>query len=159
MMIGYMSIGTAVYFHRHNRITTPVLLVVSAALWLGTWLVWAAGPSSQLSHLAGNYAATAVLFLGCYFLRERFRKHLVLSALSEISYPLYVVHLPVLILAANLHIRLGLWVGVAAAFVVAAILHWVIERPSRVWGRKIAARLTPVVSATDNQESAVPSRV
>jgi peptidoglycan/LPS O-acetylase OafA/YrhL len=158
MMIGYMSIGTAVYFHQHNRITTPVLLVISTFLCLGTWLVWAVGPSSQFSHLAGNYAAAAVVFLGCYFLQGRFRKHLVLSALSEISYPLYVVHLPILMLAADLNIGFGLWVGAAAAVVVAAILHWVIERPSRDWGRRIAARLTPPASDADNQDGALPSR-
>ena len=80
MMIAFMSIGTAVYFHMHHKITTPVLLIISSALCLGTWIIWSISASAQFSYLAGNYAFAAVLFLGCYYLRDRFREHYIFAA-------------------------------------------------------------------------------
>jgi peptidoglycan/LPS O-acetylase OafA/YrhL len=143
MTIAFISIGTAVYFHMHQKITTPVLLIVSSALCLGTWIVWSISPAAQFSHLAGNYAFAAMLFLGCYFLRGMFGEHPIFAALSKISYPLYVVHLPILTLSAGS--RLGVLWGVVIAFAVATAIHYAVELPCHNLGRRLAFRLNPPI--------------
>lgn len=102
-------------------------------------------------------AVPAVLITALAFAQPRLRALLELPLclyLGRISYSLYLVHLPVILAVLyGLHDDLPLWalfgIAVAGSFVLAELLYRLVERPSHLLARWIAARLAqPAPAAT-----------
>lgn len=153
LFMPYLFIGTL--FHCHARRLLPLTgLLVNAAILLtlsigGRILLNQAEAAGQGFYLA--YAYALVIFALFYGLYGKIRLlpdaigH-VFDRLATISYPLYLVHAVHGYVVMNVLLAQGAAVGVAVisaavwSLVVAVLLHRLVERPSHVVARRLAAR-------------------
>jgi peptidoglycan/LPS O-acetylase OafA/YrhL len=148
-MIAFMLVGAAC--HLGVRGTTgkraaKALATVSFGVFL--WLVSLDPAAGAFTPTAMSYGAAVIVFVAALAARDRIASHGVLSALADISYPLYVLHaVPgYVIMRLALSRGFGPWACVAMAWAwalaAAAIVHVWIERPTHAWARAVAARWT-----------------
>lgn len=152
LFVPHFALGALVARHRARIAATVRRLApwVSALLWLGCyllltfrWLVPAGGLVCDLANGAGAGLLLALL-LGA----DRARRMLEaapLVGLGAISYSLYLVHVPVLLTLLHLMPSAPAWVASVVAPAVsvaaAALLYWLVERPSIRLGRQLADRV------------------
>jgi peptidoglycan/LPS O-acetylase OafA/YrhL len=155
-MIIYMFIGVAFFLHQTGAIGSKILFVSMMLGALSTYICWVIGPMSATAHLFGNYLPPIVVFAICYFQRDLINGNAVFRYLSAISYPLYVVHLPTIMLFTHLgrisgfSLGVSTFAGVFGAIIAATAIHFLVENPSHRVGKRIASSI---------KNSEVPVRV
>lgn len=135
----FFGMGVALWRYHSALSQLPgwllLLLVVVLVGWPeqgSEWLHLNPSPASGV-----GLAALFVLILR----QQRWRLSL-LKWLGEISYPVYLLHVPILLLVFQ-HWQLGGWGAVALAIsiilVVSTVLHHWVERPCIAWGRTLTS--------------------
>ncbi len=133
----FFGIGAALWYYRSALSLLPswLLLLVAVVLagWPEYWNQWLHLNPSPASGV--GLAALFVLVLR----QERWRLSL-LKWLGEISYPVYLLHVPILLLVFQ-HWKLSGWGAVALAMSIILVastwLHHLVERPCIAWGRTL----------------------
>jgi peptidoglycan/LPS O-acetylase OafA/YrhL len=152
------GIGIAIFLERERvaralaRIGAPAAALVLAAglacAALPRWLGWPLrfDGSSPAEILLQAVGATALVALGGFhpFVRRFFASRACVY-LGRISYSLYLLHVPVLLVLASLPVGAGdAWVPVAALAVViplSDLTYRIVERPAVVAGNRLCARI------------------
>jgi peptidoglycan/LPS O-acetylase OafA/YrhL len=152
------GIGIALFLERERvaralaRIGAPLavglLAVGLASAALPRWLGWPLrfDGSSPAEILLQGVGATALVALGGFhpFVRRFFAVRPCLY-LGRISYSLYLLHVPVLLVLASLPVGGGdLWIPIAAFVLVlplSALSYRLVERPAVVAGNRLCARI------------------
>ena len=153
----YMFIGTGFYLLYRGRITGRELVLFSAlmlAASAASWRIGFLGIGPVVASMASCGFALA-LFAACYALRSRFRPNRVFDFLADISYPLYVTHYLIGLLAMYLLVEAGFspWPVMLLAFLLAFLIAWalhrMVEKPTQRAGRRLgvwlAERRRPIV--------------
>lgn len=131
----FFAMGAAIYRYESvvRRFPAPLLIVLTIIA-LGPWIPWHRLVPLNPTPVTGIGLA-ALLILA---LRSRPVPWRWVHRLGEIAYPLYLLHVPVMV---TLHQRLG-WqgapglLGILAGILLAAwILHRLVESPANQWAR------------------------
>ena len=139
-----------VVFHQHYRRLWPTrdCLAIGAGLVVLYYVCLKNGPfpgNQSAVFFACSFAALAVFFT-LYAARDWIPYSRVADGLAEISYPLYLLHTVVgwLLLSsltrATGRFYVALAITIPAVFVLATVVHFVMERPSMELGRRITSR-------------------
>ncbi len=139
-----------VVFHQHLRRLWPTrdCLAIGAGIVVLYYVCLENGPFSgnqSAVFFACSFAALAVFFT-LYAARDWIPYSRVANGLAEISYPLYLLHTVVgwLLLSsltrATGRFYVALAITIPAVFVLATIVHFLMERPSMDLGRRITSR-------------------
>jgi peptidoglycan/LPS O-acetylase OafA/YrhL len=139
-----------VVFHQHLRRLWPTrdCLAIGAGIVVLYYVCLENGPFSgnqSAVFFACSFAALAVFFT-LYAARDWIPYSRVANGLAEISYPLYLLHTVVgwLLLSsltrATGRFYVALAITIPAVFVLATIVHLLMERPSMDLGRRITSR-------------------
>lgn len=152
----FMLIGTLFYLQMEDIITTremfysAVFSVYAIATCLVTVLTT---PITAIS-----YSAAFILFFGSFVMRERIGPSNILSSLSAISYPLYLVHSIIGFsivrfgtIYLGLSYTLSLIAAVIGSLIVACALHFTVERPSMLLGSRLAPQSLQVAIIVEPQ--------
>lgn len=150
--ITYMLVGTAFYYFFRARISLVALIAIQTGLLVAFIASWRLGVMSNqgwsgpicyllaYAAFATMYAARNLLLMIPSPLRFMF------AGLAAISYPLYVVHgvLGYSILARTSEVGLSpataVLFALAAVLLLATIIHFLVETPSQVAGKRLAVR-------------------
>ncbi|EKM93870.1 acyltransferase [Stutzerimonas degradans] len=142
-------LGLAFYGLINERISLRGLWIIQAvvcALIAVLWLGVSVRAGYTLQWMAGNLLAI-VAFYCCYVLRHRFKYNPVLSHLSAISYPLYVVHalfgyaIMYVLIRNGVDVYLTIGVASIAAYMAALLIHLTVERASLLWIKRSRQKL------------------
>lgn len=147
IVVPIFVIGRLIYLQSNNRISTEHLWLLACASVVMFFAVQTARYPGILFEgpiiTAFTYPTAVLIFLGMRAMKiSRIPK--VLKFLGDVSYSVYLLHLPVGMLALTLlNDRIGytaaLAVGVTATFVAAWASYTFVERPSQSAARKIIA--------------------
>ncbi len=164
LLLAVMFAGTVVYRAQHRqtdrRLAAAVLVLVLVVQGAGQWLL----NGTQLLRDSSVALAVAGTFGIAFLLRDRAVPGL-LTWLGVVSFPVYLLHMPVLVVAS--HLLHGHRLLIAVAFVAGTLAvswaaHHLVERPGQECGRRVQgyldARLgpdTPVI--TERTEGGTPS--
>lgn len=138
-----LLLGIAYYSVMKQRIGVKdfwIFQVVVIALLMLLWLGFARFSVYTMRWLGGYLLAVAV-FHTCYVLRQKITANLLLSHLSDISYPLYVVHALFGYAIMYVFVDLGFGFGAAvaaasvAAYAAALLIHLLVEKPAMDWAK------------------------
>jgi peptidoglycan/LPS O-acetylase OafA/YrhL len=146
----FMFIGVMFHYIYQKKIGLRKGYICIGGLFILFCLDWFIGPSSITFRLVWNYAFALLTFVFAYTFPSLFRANRVTNFLADISYPLYVIHgvAGYVVLRVMLDRGVKAWVALCvvtgAAFLLAWLIHITIERPCRVFGKKIGTQLTPV---------------
>ncbi len=143
--ICFMLLGVCFYWHLKQIISTFKFFALSLLILLVFTLSWALGvQADQFYKITLNYLYGYIVFLACYFLRDRFVNVSILSFFANLSYPLYLVHS---ILGYSL-LQIGLYVGIPLSLalvisfgfvvIVAYVVHRWIELSATQFGKLLA---------------------
>jgi peptidoglycan/LPS O-acetylase OafA/YrhL len=142
--LGFMFCGTAIYYVHRKLMTPSFTAALIAGLLVAIWFAWPALSRPLISTYAGSLAT----FAAAYSLRTVVGWPTLLHRAANISYPLYVVH-PVLgyaMIRAGIEAKLPPIVAVTLAFAVVLVfaiaLHYAVEQPTRLSGKRFARQLT-----------------
>ncbi|KPM60271.1 hypothetical protein HB13667_22895 [Pseudomonas putida] len=133
-----LVLGLAYHALMASRITLRQLWIIQilvTCLIPILWLLVAEPYQYTLQWMSGYLLAIAIFHL-CYIFRSRFTDNKILSHMADISYPLYVVHalFGYAIMYVMVEHGIGPLTAVAAAclaaYLMAVIIHLVIEKPS-----------------------------
>ena len=142
----YMLIGAAIYQHQNGCWTTVKLMIVLLVLYC-CFVFAAVSFTTDATELVLNYSIGLFIFLSCYILSKNggttvFRWRIV-SFLSKISYPLYVVHGIIGFIIMTWLYNLG-WnsylcfsTAVIVVVFLATILHALVEKPAGKLARRV----------------------
>jgi peptidoglycan/LPS O-acetylase OafA/YrhL len=106
------------------------------------------GPTSAVSGIYTNSSVVAVVVFGALFLaRDRLPYSRLIDGLSNISYPLYLLHgvngyvviRAVHAVTGNYH--LGLLAALSVTVIAATAVHFLVETPTNNLGRRVARRV------------------
>lgn len=154
LFVCFMLIGTAFYFHHRGRIGIRGLVVLECGLLASFTTAWWLGPFSAQGWSGPiSFVLANLVFALAYVAPETIAKPAApvrrsLGWLADISYPLYAIHgilgysLLAHLLAAGAPAWMALPATVGLVIGLAAMLHVIVERPSRALGRDLAARLS-----------------
>jgi peptidoglycan/LPS O-acetylase OafA/YrhL len=154
VLLGFMLIGVAFKMHHGGRLSTREACAAVALLGLLHYValrysVQGANVEMVVRHTLMNVVAV-MLFAACYTWRDRFTSNKLTTFLSEISYPLYVVHgvTGFAVMRVMLDLGAGPWSTIAGGLSVSVALAWclhvVVERPSQAVGSNIARGASPL---------------
>ncbi len=143
--IVFMFIGTCFYNLHTKHWTFSRFLVTAAVLFTFFYIAVSFSPVQALvSPIHYNYFYALVLFSLCYRFKDKIPYSRVLDFLSNISYPIYIVHgatgyiLLTVFVTHNVHFYVSL-VAVAALIIIESyILHRFVELPSNRLGKQIS---------------------
>ncbi len=152
-LLPYLLIGTLLYFHYRGLVGTGRLIGYAAALFflfIGSRSLIDMGQPRLLA-LDAAYLYALLLFTLAYALRDRIALlplwfALPFDGLAAISYPLYIVHaihgyvLINLLCEWNIPLLAIVSIATAWSLCVATALHWLVERPTHAWARRVMAR-------------------
>ena len=142
----YMAIGVLFNYHLRGFLSEIRTALCGAALLACFFAGGLLGPTSAVFMVvASQYACALVLFGLAYTWRRHAIPIATLDASAAISYPLYLIH-PVLGISTMRWLALDfgfgylhcLALGFAVAVGVATLLHFLIERRSTEWGRRLS---------------------
>jgi peptidoglycan/LPS O-acetylase OafA/YrhL len=156
----FISIGTVWNYRFRERLGRTGCMAWIAVLFVTFAACWYLGPVSDLAQDGLVAYGIAVALFGAAYRFRNLLKHLptwiytLLSCLSVVSYPLYLVHVVVgdsamayLIGFDAVHQRFVVTaIGVAAATTTAALLHLGVERPLQRMGRQRRLRSVPALN-------------
>jgi peptidoglycan/LPS O-acetylase OafA/YrhL len=146
-MIAFMLVGAACHLGVRGttgKRTAAALAAVAFGVFLG--LASLDSVAGAFTPTAVSYGAAVIVFVAAMTARDRIAGRGILSALADISYPLYVLHAVPGYAIMRLALSRGFapWACVlmawAWAIAAAAVVHLWIERPTHAWGRALAAR-------------------
>ncbi len=151
LFIIHIIVGSALYLawrdkrNRGRSIIVALLLggLFCAAVWVDR--KWNAAPAGFNAH---NLFWGAVVFVTALLLNQRIPRSKIAAFFARISYPLYLVHLPLAWLLLFEFERLGLAAPLnflatfAICIFVAWLFHFFVEAPSHRLGRHLARRMT-----------------
>lgn len=108
------------------------------------------GPTSAVSGLYTNSSVLAMVIFGALFLaRDRLPYSRLVDALSNISYPLYLLHAVIgyvvirAVFVATGSYYLGLATALAVSVALATAVHFLVEMPTNNFGRRLSRRRRP----------------
>lgn len=152
----YMLIGTLFYKHYRGNLGGAWLAVQSWILLAMFALAWSWSPSKpQFPTITYNYIYSFLLFALAYAMRDRWIAIRPLDWLAAISYPLYAVHTLVGFVFMQHLIRSGwsyyqtLLVTLPLLFTLCYVLHRTVEKPTQVYGKRLAAAARKAKSAKE----------
>ena len=131
------------------RVFYAVALCVASLLVVSFFLgySWSWGFDENPQRFVISYVAASVVFFGFYMLRDR--PFAIMSALGVISYPVYLIHLPVLDLVMRWLVgvdqRVVLAVATVAVIALSWLLHVAVEKPCVQLGRALLPLNRPVL--------------
>ncbi len=150
----FFGIGVAILARRDFVLRPFPFLFIGCVIFLaaGAWEWWAAAKAAW-SLVYGAASALIVYGLATAETHGRLPSHPAWSIAGEISYPLYLTHMLVLLVVLEMLKRLG-WLqhlpaeAIMAGLLIAAIMfaylfHVIVERPLLRWCREMMPRLTP----------------
>lgn len=155
-MIIFMFVGVAFFLHFKSRISTATLCLASLVYFAAMKFTWNMGPAAVTSRLGWSYLPAILIFGFCYLFRDRFSPSRSLGLLSGISYPLYIVHVPIIMMCTMTISRtvqspkLSAFIGAVCAIIVAYVLHILIENPSQQIGKKLAKMKWPTLRSSED---------
>lgn len=143
-----LLLGMAFYLFINGVISWKwffLVQVVIAVLIPVTWFL-GAGITKYTQHWVFGYLLAIFIFNLCFYCRDRIKENFLLSHLSDISYPIYVVH--ALFGYAVMYFSLGNGFGVfqsiaaalISAYVVSLLLHFFVEKPTMLWAKQSRTR-------------------
>ncbi|MGF6667407.1 acyltransferase family protein [Pseudomonas monsensis] len=156
----FMFIGVAFHYMNAERISHAAGYLVVGTLFIVFSALWYSGPTASSFYLVWSYAAALLLFSFAYAFPAAFKANPVFDFFANISYPLYVIHGVAGYVALRILLELGVkaWVSLivvtCCSFLLAWIIHKVIEAPSQKAGKKLAALIT----RQGLEESQLPAR-
>src|SRR5262249_21243314 len=140
-MLCYMLIGTVFNLLYRSKVSSKVGATFIALFFLAFAVQWPFGQERAVFYPGLiAYAAALAIFACGYAGRRYLRVPTLLNWLADISYSLYVIHgvagYAVMRIAVDrgLGIAASIGIGTAFAFGAAALLHYLIERPTQAWG-------------------------
>ena len=146
VMLIYAALGFSLYFKDVGRGGPWMVLLLASTVGVGAlsfpflWAYDERNPFSVFSFNASHLAGLAIFFV------FRAVKHRSVSKallwLGGLSYALYLIHVPVMMLfyRGGVPAWLGIPSATAASLVAAMLLRHYVERPSIWWGRKLSDR-------------------
>ncbi|KUL27966.1 acyltransferase family protein [Actinoplanes awajinensis] len=157
LLLAVMFAGTVVYRVQHGQIGRPgaaaALTLVLVTTGIDQWL----RDGTSLLRNGTVAAAVATTFAIAFLLRNRAAPSF-LTWLGVVSFPVYLLHMPVLVVASRLlpgHPAAIGGVFVAGTLVVAWTAHHLVERPGQALGRRVQRHLdtrfgpdTPMIDTT-----------
>lgn len=146
----YMFIGVFFYWHANNFLSSLSLILL--ILLMQCWFICICflNPDTTLfsKGIAINYSISIILFAFCYLWRDTIKCPSFFRWIANISYPLYVVHpivgyglLYQLIYINNVNSTVALPLTLIIVFALAHSIHKLVELPSNLYGKRIAAKL------------------
>lgn len=145
-----MFIGVFFYWHANNFLSSLSLILL--ILLMQCWFICICflNPDTTLfsKGIAINYSISIILFAFCYLWRDTIKCPSFFRWIANISYPLYVVHpivgyglLYQLIYINNVNSTVALPLTLIIVFALAHSIHKLVELPSNLYGKRIAAKL------------------
>ncbi|MCX5479235.1 acyltransferase [Kaistia geumhonensis] len=148
-----LIIGRIFYLEQRKQIevrAAMALIILCAAMFVSVYSVRFPGELFNVGNgRIWNYIYALGLFYGLMVSDMKYVPRPI-AYCADISYALYLVHLPVGIFVLNLldgsPIPFGLrsFLAIAAAFAAAHVVHIVVERPAQQWARRILRRGPPL---------------
>lgn len=150
-------IGMAVYFCWSGKVRLLYTAMILAAIWIVMIIGFTSAKPAYMEPL-NSYPTqvfyATVIFLGALWIysRKEFAKNAIITFLSNISYSLYLLHLPISsAITLSLHDKIGyvasITISLIASFSVSYAIYRLVERPGQVIGRRIIAKTTSVMPA------------
>lgn len=145
--VGFLLFGRALYLGHHGMISsgrTSLLALVVVIATVGTWELCSPGSMSDANGPQSTYVTGVLLFMVFMYAAPR---HVPwpLRRVSEISYSLYLLHIPVgmltidLVLHAGAPFAVAFLAAVASSLLAATISHRLVERPAQRLVRTLLA--------------------
>ncbi|MHC8408176.1 acyltransferase family protein [Pseudomonas sp. TMB3-21] len=143
-----LMLGTAYYSMLKGTLTHKEFWAVQTcvtALILISWLR-VAEPASYIVQWVIGYLLALGVFYSCFLMRNRIKENSILSHLSDISYPLYVVHalfgyaIMYILVDSGLGPYSAIPVATFCAYGAALLLHLYVEKPSMIWIKRSRGR-------------------
>lgn len=150
-----LILGIAYYSLINQRISLKEFWIVQTTIAFLIPAVWflGAGQTKYTTHWVIGYLIAMAVFYTCYAFRNKIKENRLLLHLSDISYPLYVVH--ALFGYAIMYVLVDKGFGVYSAITAATLsaylaslaLHVFVEKPTMSWIKQSRAR-KPLVQST-----------
>ncbi|TPL49242.1 acyltransferase [Mesorhizobium sp. B2-4-4] len=147
----FMFIGVVFHYLHVGALTAERSLFLGASLFFGfSILLGQAMPG--LASMAWTYGFAVLVFAFAASFPQLFQRTRIGDFFADISYPLYVIHGVAGYVGLRVLLDLGVkaWLSLiivtAGATGLAWVLHVVVETPSHNLGKRLAARLRPIVS-------------
>lgn len=143
----YMFIGVMFHYCYRGKVEVSKAYLGVGALFALFCIHWWLGPYSANLSVAWSYAFALLTFAFAYSFPELFKSNRFFDFLADISYPLYVLHGVAGYVALRIMLDMGFkaWVSLllvtAVCFLFSWFLHVLIEKPSQIFGKKIAAKV------------------
>ncbi len=145
-IISFMLCGTVFYQFSKKKLNIYEVFLYLIIFLSCFALTWSYGIYVSGRFAIPHYIFALAFFSLCFIFKEHFRNFWPLDFLAAISYPLYVVHAAAGYSTLHLLINFGanetfaLLAALIISFGLATILHYIVEKPSQVMGKKIAKR-------------------
>ena len=147
LYISFMLIGVLFYYHYTGGLKTAGF-IVCLAIFLGAFVfTWKSGVLAvQYWSVTINYLYAFVVFTLAYLARGFFRPVFILDKLTDISYPLYVLHSLIgytllnILMDNNIGYAWALPISIAIILALSYLIHLFVEQPTIALGRKFTKR-------------------
>lgn len=149
----FMFIGTCFYNLYTKHWTFHQFLVTAAILFTFFYFAVTFSPvQAVVMPVHFNYVYALILFTLCYRFRDKIPYSRVLDFLSNISYPIYIVHgvtgyiLLTIFVTHNVHFYIALVGTVGFVILESYILHRLVELPSNRLGKRLSKWVTNLLA-------------
>lgn len=145
----FLLIGYLFWLTWKQKLTGYTFVLVTTCFW-GTELATLhllGVDASAITNIAISQVMALVVFGGAFYLRHHIGSFFLFDRLSDVSYPLYCTHLLagycVLVAGSRIGLPQGLTLiaALASCLALAYALHWLVEQPSQVLGKRAVSLL------------------
>lgn len=138
-----LMLGIAYYSCLKKRISINSLWVIQAVISVFIVIHWmfVSGWLPYTIQWAIGYLFAMTVFYVCFAFREKIRANALLSHLSDISYPLYVVHalfgyaIMYILVDQKIQPLASILISFVSAYLAALLIHVFIEKPALSWSK------------------------
>lgn len=141
LMIQFMMIGVAFYFHYIGQLSTKELILFSSLTLLLFSFMWQIGYFSHSKNYAAiiwinSYILSITLFTLAYLFKNKVRNNRFLSHLADLSYPLYAIHgvfgytLIYLLMLKFQSPWVAIFCTIIIVYFLTSLIHYFVEKPT-----------------------------
>lgn len=136
-----LLLGVAFYKFMSNQISQKKFIVVQIIIITLIPITWfsGSGVTKYTQHWVSGYLLAILTFNACFYFKDRIKESTILSHLSDISYPIYVIHalfgysVMYYIVSKGFGFYEAIAVALIASYAASLALHIFVEKPSMLW--------------------------